>query len=74
MTKLIKDVHSRTSLLYDEFSCNKLAKQYIIYSHSVTVDWVTISVHVLDLYFRIQETDTATGPITPSPVMIIKHT
>jgi hypothetical protein len=74
MTKLIKDVCSRISLLYDEFNCNKLAKQYIIYSHSVTVDWVTIGVHVRDLYFTIQKTDTATGPITPSPVMSIKHT
>jgi hypothetical protein len=29
---------------------------------------------VLDLYFRIKETATAIGPITPSPVMLIKCT
>jgi hypothetical protein len=73
MTKLIKDVCGRTVHLYDEFNCNTLAKQYTIYSHSVTVDWVTIGGHVLNLYFRVQKTDTAISPTTPSPVISIKH-
>jgi hypothetical protein len=39
MTKLVKDVCSRTVLLYDRFNHSTLLKQYSIYSHFVTVHY-----------------------------------
>jgi hypothetical protein len=43
-----------------------------LYCHSVL--WISIVAHALDLYFRFQVSGTVIGHMTPSPIMLIKHT
>jgi hypothetical protein len=75
MMKSTKDVCSKTVLLYEEFNHSILAKQYIIYSHFVTVDYgLSTGAHELDLSFRVQKTDTAFLRITLYLFMSIEHT
>lgn len=35
---------------------------------------ITTGMHVLDVYFILQKTDTATGCVTPSLIIMIKPT
>jgi hypothetical protein len=75
ITQLIKDVCGRTVVLHDEFSHTMLVKQQIHhlqkFCHSGL--WIKSSVHVMHLYFKLQQTDIAIGHITLSQIALIKH-
>jgi hypothetical protein len=71
MTKSIKVVCSRTALLHEELNHSTLVKQYSIFSCSHF--FAVFGAHVLDLYSRLQKTDTPISSITLSLVMLIKQ-
>jgi hypothetical protein len=70
ITKTIKDVWRRNALLCEGITHSMLAKWYIIYHSGL---WISADGHVLDLYLRLQKTDTTISCTTPSLVKMINH-